>query len=312
MKLAIVVPCFNEVEVLPLSAPRLREVVDIMVAQNLISAESFILFVNDGSRDATWTAIRGLHAGWPAFRGLDLSKNVGQQNATIAGMELAVDQGADAVVTIDADLQDNPEDIIKMVRLFLEGNDVVYGVHSARDTDSFMKRFTADAFYKLQRKLGTESVYNHSEFRLMSARVIREFAKYGERNMYLRGIIPLIGYDSAILNCERHPRLAGTTKYSYRKLTGIALDAITSFSEKPIFMILTLGIIFVAIAVGIGIYVAVSLWHGIAVHGWASTMLSIWLVGGLNLLATGLVGTYVGKIYIESKHRPRYHIKDKI
>lgn len=310
IKLAIVAPCYNEEEVVETSARRLKETMEKMVETGLVSGESFILFVNDGSRDHTWQIICELHSQSRYFKGLDLSRNVGHQNAILAGMSAAIDApfGADAVVTIDVDLQDPPEGIIEMVKLCREGADIVYGVRTNRDSDTFFKRFTAESFYKLQRRLGVETIYNHADFRLMTRNVIIELEKYTERNLYLRGILPMLGFRSEIIEEVRVAREAGETKYTLPKMLRLAFDGITSFSVKPMYLIMLLGIIFIFIAIGIGIYVLISLINGSAVHGWSSLMLSIWLVGGFILLALGLVGLYVGKVFIETKHRPRYHV----
>lgn len=310
MKLAIVVPCFNEEEMLPLSAPRLAGCLHSMIEEGLVDDDSFVLYVNDGSSDSTWSIITGLYERDPRHvHGLDLVTNSGHQNAILAGMEAAVEipECADAVVTIDADLQDPLECIPEMVRRCMEGADVVYGVRSSRESDSFMKRVTAESFYHLQGMMGLKTIYNHADFRLMTARAVRELGRYTERNMYLRGVIPMMGFPSAIVEETRMPREAGKTKYTLGKMLGLALDGITSFSIKPVYMILGLGVLFVLVAICIGIYVLVSLLTGSAVHGWSSLILSIWLVGGFVLISVGIVGMYVGKAYIESKRRPRYN-----
>lgn len=314
IKLAIVAPCYNEQDMLPISAPKLQKLVADLVAKGKIAPDSFILFVNDGSRDRTWEIISELHAQNPACHGLNLSRNVGHQNAIMAGMQTAVAEPdhADAVITIDVDLQDPLECIPEMIQDCYDGFDVVYGVRSSRESDSFLKRFTAESFYKLQASLGLKTIYNHADFRLMTRRVVLELEKYEERNLYLRGIIPMIGFPSTTVEEVRAKREAGSTKYTLRKMLRLAFDGITSFSVVPIYGILLLGAVFVLIAICIGIYVLVSLINGSAVHGWPSLMLSIWLVGGFILIAIGLVGLYVGKVYIESKHRPRYHIQSHL
>lgn len=311
IKLAIVAPCYNEEEMLPISAPRLMSLMREMIGDGLVAADSFLLFVNDGSRDSTWSIISRLHDENPMCHGLNLSRNVGHQNAIMAGMLTAVDvpESADAVITIDVDLQDPLECIPQMVRACYEGYDVVYGVRTSRESDSFLKRFTAESFYKLQNHMGLKTIYNHADFRFMTRRVVEELARYEERNLYLRGIIPMIGFPSTRVEEVRERREAGETKYTVKKMLTLAFDGITSFSVKPIYMIMALGGIFVLIAIAIGIYVLMSLFNGTAVHGWASLILSIWLVGGIILIAVGLVGLYVGKVYIETKHRPRYHIE---
>lgn len=310
LKLAIVAPCYNEEEVLPSSARRLTAVLEQMIAEGLAASDSFILFVNDGSRDRTWQLISELHESSPFCKGLDLSRNVGHQNAILAGMSAAVAEPllADAVVTIDVDLQDPPEGIIEMMRHCLNGADVVYGVRSNRDSDSFFKRFTAESFYKFQRKLGVETIYNHADFRLMTRRAVLELEKYTERNLYLRGIVPKLGYQSAIVEEKRAAREAGTTKYTLPKMLTLGFDGITSFSVRPMYLIMILGAVFLVIALAMAIWVVISLINGSTVRGWSSLMLSIWFVGGIILLSVGLVGLYVGKVFIETKHRPRYHI----
>lgn len=314
LKLAIVAPCYNEEEMLPLSAPRLTALMESMIADGRVSPDSFLLFVNDGSRDRTWEIISSLHAENPLCHGLDLSRNVGHQNAIMAGMMTAVDErfGADGVITIDVDLQDPLECIPVMVDDYYKGYDVVYGVRSSRASDSFLKRFTAESFYKLQARLGLKTIYNHADFRFMSRRVVLELARYEERNLYLRGIIPMIGFPSTTVDEVRAEREAGTTKYTLKKMLTLAFDGITSFSVTPIYLILALGAIFILVAIGIGIYVIASLVSGSAVQGWSSLMLSIWLVGGIIMISIGLVGLYVGKVYIETKHRPRYHIRERL
>lgn len=310
MKLAIVCPCFNEEDVIPFSAPKLIALLDDMIARRLVDPDSFILFVNDGSSDHTWQLILQLNQSSHFCKGLDLSRNVGHQNAILAGMSAAIAPpfSADAVVTIDVDLQDPPEGIVDMVRKFHDGAEIVYGVRSNRDSDSFLKRVTAESFYKFQRSLGVDTIFNHADFRLMSRRAVVELERYSERNLYLRGIVPRLGFRSDIVEEVRAPRSAGSSKYSLPKMLRLAFDGITSFSIKPMYLIIIIGILFLFIAIAIGIYVLISILNGSAVHGWSSLMLSIWLVGGFILIALGLVGLYVGKVFIETKNRPRYHI----
>lgn len=314
LKLAIVAPCYNEEEMLPLSAPRLIDLMESLKADGRIAHDSFLLFVNDGSRDRTWQIIEELHQKNPMCHGLDLSRNVGHQNAIMAGMQTAVEGSdrADGVITIDVDLQDPLECIPQMIDDYYKGFDVVYGVRSSRESDSFLKRFTAESFYKLQATLGLKTIYNHADFRFMTRRVVLELEKYEERNLYLRGIIPMIGFPSTIVNEVRAEREAGTTKYTLRKMLRLAFDGITSFSITPIYFILGLGACFILIALCIAVYVTVSLLKGSVVPGWSSLMLSIWLVGGIIMISVGLVGLYVGKVYIETKHRPRYHINRRL
>lgn len=310
IKLAIVCPCYNEEATIVASAHRLMSTIEGMIEERMVTSDSFILFVNDGSSDSTWRLIDDLHRDSRRCKGLDLSRNVGHQNAILAGMSAAVMPpfDADAVVTIDVDLQDPPECIVEMVRLCLDGADIVYGVRADRESDSFFKRFTAESFYKFQRRLGIDTVYNHADFRLMTRRAVIELERYTERNLYLRGIVPMLGFRSEIVEEVRQQRTAGETKYTLSKMLRLAFDGITSFSVKPMYLIMLLGGIFILIALGIGIWVLISLLNGSAVHGWSSLMLSIWLVGGFILLGLGLVGLYVGKVFIETKNRPRYHI----
>lgn len=309
IKLAIVSPCYNEEAVLDLSARRLDTLFDRMIADGKISPDSFVLFVNDGSRDSTWEKITRLHSGNPRFKGLNLARNVGHQSAIMAGMMTAKDI-SDAVITIDADLQDDLEAIPRMVDAFASGYDVVYGVKVERTADPVLKRLSAQAFYRLQEKMGVKAIYNHADFRLLSRRVLDELARYGEKNLYLRGIIPQIGFPSITVDDVIAPRAAGESKYSLHKMLSLALDGITSFSVKPLYAILYLGVAFILISLCIGVYVVYSLFAHTAVHGWASLMLSVWLVGGFILISLGAVGLYIGKIYQEVKGRPLYHIEE--
>lgn len=311
IKLAIVCPCYNEEEVLPSSAKRLSALLAKMEGEGKVAAESFILFVNDGSRDRTWDVIRRLNEEYTCVSGLNLAHNVGHQNAILSGMLTAVED-ADAVITIDADLQDDINCIPQMVDAYYKGYDVVYGVKVQREADPLLKRLSAEAFYKIQEKLGAETVYNHADFRFLSKRVVLELARYSERNLYLRGIIPMIGFPSTTVDDAISERTAGKSKYTLKKMLTLALNGITSFSVKPMYAILGMGGIFMLIAICIGVYVLVSLLWGNAEHGWSSLMLSIWFVGGVILLAMGIVGLYVGRIFIETKQRPLYHIQDRL
>lgn len=309
IKLAIVSPCYNEEEVLEQSTARLATLFDDLIAKKKISADSFVLFVNDGSKDSTWNIIKQLHQTNPYVKGMNLARNVGHQNAIMAGMMTAKDW-SDAVITIDADLQDDLNAIEDMIDAYTAGYDVVYGVKVSRQADPFLKRLSATAFYKLQRKMDVEAIYNHADFRFLSRRVLEQLSQYKERNLYLRGIIPLIGFPSTTVDDVISERTAGTSKYTLKKMLGLALDGITSFSVKPIYGIVYLGVIFVFISVLIGVYVLYSLISGTAEHGWASLMLSIWFVGGVVLLSIGAVGLYIGKIYKEVKHRPLYNVEE--
>ncbi len=309
IRLATVSPCYNEEEVLRHSVERLTVLFERMISEGLISADSMMVFVNDGSRDRTWQLIRELHDENKYVRGINMSRNVGHQNAIMAGM-MTAREWADAVITIDADLQDDIECIPQMVRHFEAGNDIVYGVKVSREADPPMKKFTAQAFYKLQSSMGVESVYNHADFRLMSRRALDMLADYKEHNLYLRGLIPQIGLQHTTVDDVISERYAGQSKYTLGKMLRLALNGITAFSVKPLFLIFNLGIVFLIIAFCIGIYVVHALIVGTAVPGWSSLILSIWLVGGFILISLGIVGTYLGQIYTEVKRRPLYHITE--
>lgn len=309
IKLAIVSPCYNEEDVLLHSVERLTELLDRMVNENAISSDSMMVFVNDGSKDRTWQIISDLHQTNHYVKGINLTRNVGHQNAILAGM-MTAKEWADAVVTIDADLQDDIACIPQMVKHYEEGYDIVYGVKVQRDADPLMKKLTAQAFYKLQKQMGVESVFNHADFRLMSRRALDMLSNYHESNLYLRGLIPQIGLPHTTVDDVISERYAGSSKYTLGKMLGLALNGITAFSVKPLYLIFKIGILFLIIAFIIGIYVVYSLIMGSAVHGWASLMLSVWIVGGFILTSMGIIGTYIGKIFTEVKHRPLYHIKD--
>ena len=309
IRFATVSPCYNEEEVLRHSAEQLTALFERMIAEGLISKDSMIVFVNDGSRDRTWEIIRELHAENKFVRGINMSRNVGHQNAIMAGM-MTAREWADAVVTLDADLQDDIECIPQMVKDFEAGNDIVYGVKVSREADSFMKKFTAQSFYKLQNSMGVESVYNHADFRLMSRRALDMLSTYKEHNLYLRGLIPMIGLKHTTVDDVISERFAGQSKYTLHKMLRLALNGITAFSVRPLFLIYNIGILFLIVAFMIGIYVTYSLVVGHVVQGWASLILSIWLVGGFILIAMGIMGTYIGQIYSETKRRPLYHIQE--
>jgi glycosyltransferase involved in cell wall biosynthesis len=309
IKLATVSPCYNEEEVLRNSVERLTTLFERMISERLISEDSMMVFVNDGSRDRTWELISELHQENRFVRGINLSRNVGHQHAIMAGM-MTAKEWADAVITIDADLQDDIECIPQMIKRFEEGNDIVYGVKVSRKADPLAKRLSAQAFYKLQSSMGVESVYNHADFRLMSRRALNMLAGYEERNLYLRGLIPQIGLQTTTVDDVISERLAGQSKYTLSKMLGLALDGITAFSVRPLHLLINMGILFLIIAFGIGVYVVHAMIAGTAVPGWSSLILSIWLVGGFLLIAMGIVGIYVGKIFTEVKRRPLYHIAE--
>ncbi len=308
-RLAIVVPCYNEEEVLEMSSEALRGVLDDLIDKRKISVDSFIMFVNDGSKDKTWELIEAEHEKYPyQVYGVKLAKNVGHQYALTAGLITAADL-CDICVSIDADLQDDVNVIEYMVDKYHDGCDIVYGVRKERKTDTFFKRFTAQSFYKLMAHMGVNTVYNHADFRLMSCRALRQFSNYREYNLFLRGIVPLIGYKTDCVYYDRKERAAGVSKYPLKKMLALAFDGISSFSTRPIDLILTLGFIIVFLSFIALIYALVSYFTGNVEPGWTSLIISIWFLGGLQLLAIGLVGKYVGKTYIEVKHRPRYNIE---
>lgn len=309
MKLYMVVPCYNEEEVLAETTRQLEEKYASLISQGKIAEGSRILYVNDGSKDGTWPLIEKLHRENPHVSGLNLSRNRGHQNAVLAGLMYAKDH-CDAAISMDADLQDDINAIDEMVDKFAEGNDVVYGVRSSRKKDSFFKKFTAEAFYKMMLWMGVDIVFNHADYRLMSKRVLQQLEHYKEVNLFLRGIIPLIGYPSAHVYYERNERFAGESKYPLKKMLSFAFDGITSFSIKPIRFILSLGLIIFLVSVGILFYSLIRHFIGATVMGWSSLMVSIWALGGLQLLAIGIIGEYIGKMYLETKERPRFAIQD--
>jgi len=306
-RLAIVVPCYNEEEMLSISSNTLIGVLDDLISKNKIDENSFILFVDDGSKDATWNLISEEHQKHPkTVMGLKLAGNVGHQFALTAGLMKAKDI-ADVTVSIDADLQDDISVIEQMIDKYHEGCQIVYGVRSERKTDTFFKRTTAQSFYKIMAKMGVKTVYNHADFRLMSKLALEEFSKYNESNLFLRGMMPLIGYKTDSVYYERKERVAGYSKYPLKKMIALAFDGISSFSVKPISLITGAGALIIVCCILAAIYALVSYFTGHVTAGWTSLILSIWFIGGVQLLSIGLIGQYIGKIYIEVKHRPRYH-----
>lgn len=308
-KLYLAIPCYNEEEVLRDSAGKLLNKYDNMMAEGKITSDSKIVFIDDGSKDKTWSIIKELHNENPVFQGIKLSRNRGHQNALLCGLMTLKDK-ADAVISIDADLQDDINTFDEMVQKYEEGCDVVYGVRSKRETDTFFKRFTAEAFYKILNKMGAKVIFNHADFRLMSKRALEAFSLYKETNIFLRGMVPLIGYKSDVVKYERSERLAGESKYPLKKMLALAWEGITSLSIQPIRMITWLGAIVFAISIIMIIYSLVSFFVGAATTGWASTLCSIWAIGGLQLLAIGIIGEYIGKIYLETKQRPRFIVEE--
>lgn len=306
-KLIIVSPCYNEEAILRYSADTLTSFLKRVIALGKIAPSSRVLYVNDGSRDRTWSLIEELHKDNSFVEGLSLAKNVGSELAVMAGM-MAARERADVVVTIDADLQDDVEAIEEMINHYLEGCDIVYGVKTSREADPWLKRITAEGFYRLQQNMGINVIFNHTNFRLMSKRALEALSEYSERNLYLRGIIPQLGFRSAEVEDVIRERTAGESKYNYTKLLLLAVDGITSFSTKPISFIVGMGLFSLLISIVMAIYVLVSYVEHLSVPGWASLMLSLWFIGSMLLLSIGVVGQYIGKIYIEVKARPRYHI----
>ena len=305
--LYVVVPCYNEEEVLPETAKRLGEKLRSLISSGKIGKQSRILFVNDGSKDRTWELIAGLHEQDGLYAGLNLSRNKGHQNALFAGLMYAKER-ADLAISMDADLQDDIDAVDEMVDKYLEGCDIVYGVRNSRRTDSFFKRFTAEAFYRLMNFFGAQTVFNHADYRLMSRRALQGLAQFKEVNLFLRGLVPMIGYRSDVVYYERRERFAGESKYPLKKMLSFAVDGITSFSVKPIRMITFLGFLVFAISLVMLLYVLVSFFLG-AVPGWSSILVSLWALGGLTLLSIGVVGEYIGKIYMEVKARPKYLVE---
>ena len=306
--LYVVVPCYKEEEVLPETSKRLKAKLTALIAQGKISPRSRILFVNDGSKDRTWPIIEELHAQDRIFSGVNLSRNRGHQNALLAGLMTAV-QYADMMVSMDADLQDDIDAMDKMIDAYHEGYDVVYGVRSSRKTDSFFKRFTAESFYKLMKAMGVDIVFNHADYRLMSRRAVEGLSQFKEVNLFLRGIVPQIGYSWTTVEYERAKRFAGESKYPLKKMLSFAFDGITSFSVKPMRLILVLGGVIFALSLLMLLWTLVKWIAGATVSGWASLMCSIWMIGGIQLLALGVIGEYIGKVYSETKARPRFIIE---
>lgn len=311
-KLAIVVPCYNEQEAFPISSKALTEFLKTLIGKQKISSDSRIIFVDDGSKDKTWRLIENEHSENPLVKGVKLAGNAGHQNALLAGLAAAADGGFELTVSIDADLQDDVNSIEAMVDKANNGADIVYGIRSDRKTDTFFKRATAQGFYKFMSALGAKTVYNHADFRLMSIRAVKGLLEYGEAEPFLRGIVPLLGYNADCVYYERSKRCAGESKYPFKKMLKFAFGAITSFSIKPIMAVAWLGAIIILISIAAAVYSLFSYFSGITVQGWTSLMLSIWFLGGVQLLSIGLIGQYVGKTYMESKKRPRYIIEKEI
>lgn len=310
-KLIIVVPCYNEEEVLQETTRQLSTVLSSMEQEGTIT-EGKLLYVDDGSRDATWHIIEQLSTENPRVMGLKLAHNVGHQQALWAGLEWAANAPFDAIVSIDADLQDDVHTIVEMTERFNEGTDIVYGVRKERKTDTFFKKHTAQAFYKLMQTMGGDVVYNHADFRLMSKRALQALVAHPERNLFLRGIVRSLGYPSDYVYYDRHERFAGESKYPLSKMLNFAIDGITSFSVKPLRLITTFGLLFMFVAIVIIGYALYEHLIGHTIVGWTSLLVSMWFIGGAILTAIGIIGEYIGKIYKEVKRRPRYFIEKQI
>ncbi len=309
--IAVVVPCYNEQEALPISLGRLSEVIDMMVAKEIASSSSYILCVDDGSRDRTWEVISEAHERSSRIKGIALAHNRGHQYALLAGL-MTVMNACDAAISIDADLQDDPLVMIEMTEKFNAGAEIVYGVRSSRETDTWFKRSTAHAFYRLQASMGLDTVYDHADYSLMSSRAIGLLSEYGESNLFLRGIIPQLGLQTATVMYSRAVRVAGESKYPLSKMLSFSIDGITSFSSRPIRIIFFVGLALLLLDVAMALYVFSAYFGHEAIPGWTSLMLSTWFLGSIILMALGVVGEYIGKIFIEVKRRPRFALRDKL
>ena len=308
--LYIVIPCYNEEAVLPITAPLFRDKLLFLSAQGKISPDSRVLLVNDGSKDNTWNLICQLAKEDEHYMGICLSRNRGHQNALLAGLMEAKDK-CDITISIDCDGQDDINAMDAMVDEYLSGAEIVYGVRSKRDTDTFFKRFTAESFYKLMKWMGADTVYNHADYRLVSSRALKEFANFKEVNIFLRGMFPLVGFKSTCVYYERHERIAGESHYPLKKMLALAFDGITSLSIKPIRIITGLGVVISLVAFALIVYALVSYFTGNVVSGWASSLIVTCFLGGIQLISLGVIGEYIGKIYMETKARPRFIISER-
>lgn len=309
-KLIIVIPCYNEEQVLPVTAPLFLEKIEGLIDAGKIAEDSKIMFVNDGSKDNTWKIIKDLSKQNAAYTGICLSRNRGHQNALLAGLMDAKDK-CDITISIDCDGQDDINAMDEMVDAYLDGAEIVYGVRNNRDSDTAFKRSTAQGYYKLLNKMGAEVVYNHADYRLASSKVLNEFAKFEEVNIYLRGMFPLVGFKSTCVYYERHERMKGESHYPLHKMLALAVDGITSLSIKPIRIITGMGIFMSLLSIILIIYVLISFGSGNVVQGWSSNVIIVLLIGGIQMISLGVIGEYVGKIYLETKHRPRFIISEK-
>ena len=309
--LYMVIPCYNEEEVLPETTKRLEKKLGDLIKKKVISEKSKVMYVNDGSKDKTWELIKNINKDNPMFTGICLSRNRGHQNALVAGL-LTAKEYADVVISMDADLQDDINAIDEMLEKYYDGCDIVYGVRSARKTDTFFKRVTAEGFYKFMQMMGVDVVYNHADYRLTSKKVLNNFQDYKEVNLFLRGIFPLIGYKSDKVYYERAERFAGESKYPLKKMLNFAWDGITSFSVKPLRLICMLGFVILFISIIIMIYSLVRKLTGNTIDGWTFLNISIWFIGGLQMISLGIIGEYVGKMYNETKARPRFIVAENL
>ncbi len=309
--LYVVIPCYNEEEVLKETTKRIKEKLESLIKDKIISNSSKVMYVNDGSKDKTWEIIKNINNEEDLFTGITLSRNRGHQNALLAGLMTAKNY-ADVVISMDADLQDDINAIDEMLKKYQEGNDIVYGVRSSRKTDSFFKKFTAESFYKFMKFLGVDCVYNHADYRLTSKKVLEEFSNFKEVNLFLRGMFPLVGYKSDVVYYERNERFAGESKYPLKKMLNFAWDGITSFSVKPLRMICILGFLILFISICIMVYSIIRKITGHTIAGWTFLSISIWFIGGLQMISIGIIGEYIGKIYGETKSRPRYIISENL
>lgn len=307
-RLMVVIPCYNEEEVLPETARRLTEKMASLTQRGMISEDSRVLLVDDGSKDRTWELIQGLHEQNPLFEGVKLSRNRGHQNALLAGLMTARDR-CDICISMDADLQDDMDAMDRFIEEYQKGCEVVYGVRNKRDTDTAFKRQTALMFYRLMKGLGVDITYNHADYRLMSNRALNALGQFGEVNLFLRGLAPLVGFQSGVVTYDRSERFAGESKYPLKKMLSFAVDGITSFSVKPLRLITTVGVVIFVMSLLMLLYTLISWIAGHTVIGWTSTLASIWMIGGIQLLSLGVIGEYIGKIYNETKRRPRYLIE---
>lgn len=309
--LGLVIPCYNEQEVLQETAKQLSAVINGMIDAGMIAENSKMFCVDDGSKDSTWNIIETLAKSNSMVSGIKLAGNVGHQNALMAGLTVAV-ENCDVTISIDADLQDDIDVIKDMVQKYLNGADIVYGVRDSRKTDTFFKKNSALMFYKLMNGLGAKTIYNHADYRLMSKRAAEKLLSFRERNLFIRGIVPTIGYKTDIVYYSRHARMAGESKYPLKKMLSFAVDGITSFSIRPIRLIFSVGIIMLIATISASLYALLSYFAGDAVPGWTSLMLSLWFIGSLVLISLGIIGEYIGKIYVEVKDRPRFFIEKTI